>query len=291
MPKTGSSQAWRAFAPDELERQYDARASVASFDAEYARYVAASTPMLSDPRRIADLVYDPASGEKLDIYIARPGAPLFLWVHGGYWRALSKQDNAFAARGPLAHGISVAILDYTLAPTARLDEIVRQTRAAVSWLHANAAHHGYDGHRIHVGGSSAGGHLVGMLLAGGWQADFAVPSDIIGVALPLSGLMDIEPLITTKVNTWMQLDQEAAARNSPIRLIPERSSATLIAATGDDETDEFKRQTVDYVAAFKAVGHDATQIFMPEHNHFNIAVELSEPEGKLCQALAKAILR
>lgn len=283
-----SSRSWRAYAPAELDRQYDARASVPSFDAEYAAYVAASAPLLSDPRRRPDHVYDARSGETLDLYFAGAGTPLFLWIHGGYWRASSKQDNAFAAAGLLDHGLSVAVLDYTLAPNATLDEIVRQVRAAVAWLYRNGEALGLDTRRIHVGGSSAGGHLTGMLLAGGWHAPLGVPDDVIGVALALSGLFDLEPLLATQVNGWMSLDLEAARRNSPQRLIPPASPVHLLASVGGLETDEFRRQTADYVTAFQRAGNVQT-ISMPDHNHFNIALSLCERDAALCRAVVSAI--
>ena len=282
------SQAWRSYDLAELDRQYDARASVPSFDAEYAKYVAASAPMLSDPRRARDLVYDPHSSEKLDLYRAGAGTPVFLWIHGGYWRALSKEDNAFAATGLLERGVSVAVLDYSLAPRVTLDEIVRQVRAAVAWLHSHAAALGVDTSKVHVGGSSAGGHLAGMLLAQDWQQTLGLPPDVIGVALALSGLFDVEPLVDTKINSWMAMDGAAARRNSPIRMIPTRSAAHLIASVGGRETAEFKRQTAEYAAAFAEAGR-AEVAQMPDHNHFDIALSIREADGLLCRKLAAAI--
>lgn len=282
------SQHWRTYSREALDRQYDARGSVASFEAEYANYLEASAPALRDPRRKADLVFDEASGERLDLYSAGEGTALFLWIHGGYWRASSKTDNAFIATGFLAHGISVAILDYTLAPKASLDEIVRQVRQGVAFLHRNGARHGMNTQRIHVGGSSAGGHLTGMLLASDWQHAHGLPDDVIGVALGLSGLFDVEPLIDTQVNTWMTLDGAAVRRNSPIRLIPPRSEAHFIASVGGLETDEFRRQTSDFATAFARSGRTDV-VPMPGHNHFDIALSLSAPDGLLCRTVASSI--
>lgn len=290
MAATSSEPVYRGFDRAALDREYNARESVASFDAEYAKYVSVSAQVQQERERIADIVYDEASGETLDLYLAEPGAPLFLWIHGGYWRASSKDDNAFVVMGPRAHGFAVAVLNYTLAPQASLDEIIRQTRAAVAFLHARRAQYGGAG-GLAVGGSSAGGHLVGMLLAGGWQADFGLPANAIEVGLALSGLHDIAPLRSTHVDAWLGLDEATIVRNSPIRHIPESSATTLLASVGGLETSEFRRQTADYAAAWLAAGHAGEVIAMPRHNLFDIALDLARPDGALAPALARAMGR
>ena len=258
-----------------LDREYDARASVPSFEAEYARYLAASG---GAPRPDATPVYDP-SGQRLDLYRAAPGAPVE-----------PKEDNAFAAPGLLAHGISVAVMDYALCPAVTLDEIVRQVRAAVAFLHHGRAALGLAPGPIGVGGSSAGGQLVGMLLLDGWQAGLGLPPGAIGTALALSGLFELEPLRHTHQNAWLRLDEAAARRNSPLLHLPRHATAHLIAAAGGRETAEFRRQTTDFTAAWTALGHRATAIPMPDHNHFDIALSLNEPDGTLTRAVAASML-
>lgn len=270
-----------------LAREYDARGSVASFDAEYARYLASSETAQREHRRIADIVYDEASGETLDIYPAEPGAPLFLWIHGGYWRATSKDDNAFVVPGLKAQGFAVAVMNYTLAPQASLDEIVRQTRAALGFLHRERARYGFGG--VSVGGSSAGGHLTAMLLAGGWHAAYGMPEDVIEVALDLSGLHELEPLRHIEVNSWLSLDDAMIDRNSPMHHIPSRSSTTLISAVGGLETSEFRRQTSAYAAAWADAGHRGETVAMPHHNHFDIALSLGERDSVLAANVAAAL--
>jgi len=279
---------YRGYDAAELDRQYNARATVPSFAAEYARYVAERAAVQRDIPRRAGIVYDAASGQTLDFYPAAPGAPLFIWIHGGYWRALSADDNAFAVRGPHARGFSVAVLDYALAPAVDLDEIVRQARAAVAFLHRERAALGVGAQPFAVGGSSAGGQLTAMLLCEGWTAPLGLPHDPIGAALDLSGLHDLTPLRWTHINDWMRLDDGLIARNSPMFLIPKRSQAHLIAAVGGKETDEFRRQTADYASAWAAADHRVTTVAMPAHNHFDLALSLREPHGALVEALAAA---
>ena len=282
------SALYRGYDAAALEAQYNARASVPSFEAEYAKYVRASAAAQAAIPRRAGIVYDAASGQTLDFYSGQPGAPLFVWIHGGYWRAPSAQDNALAAGGPHRRGFHVAVIDYALAPAVALDEIVRQARAALAYLHRERGALGIGPQPFAVGGSSAGGHLAAMLLSGSWQAPLGLPDDPVGVALDLSGLHDLTPLRWTQVNEWMAFDDGLIARNSPMRLIPARSGAHLIASVGGRETDEFIRQTDDYVAAWRAAGHRATRVLMPDHNHFDIALSLREPDGALVEALVAA---
>jgi len=126
-----------------------------------------------------DLVYDAASGQALDI-VPAPGPglkPAFVFIHGGYWRMLSKNESVYMAPALNARGITLVAPDYSLAPAASLEEIVRQMRAAIAWLHRHGAGHGIDPDRLYVGGHSAGGQLTGALVAGGWRQALGLPED------------------------------------------------------------------------------------------------------------------
>ena len=266
---------------DTLDREYNARATVPDFPAEMLRYQQASAAARASLAMEADLLFDAASGSRLDWFPGQPGGPVFLWVHGGYWRALSRADNHCVAPGLVAAGAHVAVMDYTLAPAADLDEIVRQVRACCTWVARGAAERGADPARLFVGGSSAGGHLAGMLIADGW------PAPPIQGAVALSGLFDLEPVRLSYVNEWMHLDDAAAARLSPARHIPKRApAAKLLACYGGSETAEFKRQTEDYAGQWAARGFDANVVARPERNHFDLVVALGNPGDPLCDAVA-----
>lgn len=269
-----------------LDREYNARETVPDYDAEVRRYEEASAAARAALPMRADLVYDPVSGNALDLFPGRPGGPLFLWIHGGYWRALGRADNHCVAPGLVQlAGAHVACLDYTLVPNADLDEIVRQVRTAAAYCAAHAAEWGAG--PLHVGGSSAGGHLTGMLLAGGWHAGFGMAPDAIRGGLPLSGLFDLEPLRHSYVNDFMRLDAAAARRNSPIHLIPQGPGPRLLASYGGRETSEFKRQTDEYAAAWQAAGGDALVLPQEARHHFDIVLALGDPADPLCRAAAE----
>ena len=220
-----------------LDREYNARATVseAAFDAALLRYAEDSARMRGTLPCLLDRPYGPSPDEVLDIFPAGDGAPLFVYVHGGYWRMLSHKDSSFMAEAFTASGVAVAAVNYSLVPAVDLDEIVRQCRAAIAWLHANAADFGADPERIFIAGSSAGGHLVGMLIAGGWHEAFGVPEDVIKACCGLSGIYDLQPLRHSMINDWVGLDTATAERNSPIRHLP-RAGCPLIVSCGESET-------------------------------------------------------
>lgn len=277
---------YRDFDQETLDREYRIRDSIplADFEAAIARYGTDSAAARESLDCRLDVAYGAHADEVVDIFPAGAGAPVLVWVHGGYWRMLSHKESATMAPGLVAVGISLVTVNYTLAPGASLDEIVRQCRAALAWTHANASDFGGDPERIFISGSSAGGHLTGMLLAGGWHGDFGVPEDAVKGACALSGIYDLEPIRLAEVNEWAKLDADSARRNSPIHHLPPQG-CPLIVSYGGNETSEFKRQTDDYAAAWRARGFDCRTVASPDHNHFDILFQLDDRGTPLGAAL------
>lgn len=272
-----------------IDHDFNARESVASFDAEFGKLIALSDKAMSTLPRRADITYDPDSGAKLDLYGVAEGRPVFVWIHGGYWRLGTKEGNAFAAPGLVAHDVAVAVIDYSLAPAASLEQIVQEVRTAIGWLYREGPGMGLDTRRIHVGGSSAGGHLTGAVLADGWRQDFGLPDGVIGAALALSGIYDLEPLLHTQVNGWMNMDMGTVQALSPIRHIPQTTEAHLILSVGGQERDGFLRETAAFAKAWQDKGHRLTEIDMASYNHFDITGTLSDPQARLVTATRDAI--
>jgi arylformamidase len=278
---------WRGMDLATLDREYNARASVPDFDAEYRRYVDLSAAARAVLPMHAGLVFDPPSGNALDWFPGAPGGPVLLWIHGGYWRALSKSDQSLAAPGPVDAGAHVAVMDYSLAPEATLDRIVHQVRTALVWVRRHAAEFGADPGRLYAGGSSAGGHLAGMLLAGGWHAEYGFPQNGLRGGIALSGLFNLEPIRLSHINAWLRLDAAAVRRLSPLRLIPRDPPAPrLLVSYGGRETAEFKRQSEEYAAAWQAAGHAAQVVPQQARNHFDLVGALGDGSDPLCRAAA-----
>lgn len=226
-----------------------------------------------------DLAYGPKPKNRTD-YFATKGenAPLFVFIHGGYWQRNSKETFSFVAAGPVANGINVAVIGYTLAPEATLTDIAAEVHAAIDDLHGRASALGFDAGRIFVGGWSAGGHLAAL------AADNPHTAGI----MPISGIFELEPVSKTYINNAVQMTPDEIATLSPIRHIPDRAMPCMI-YVGGAELPELRRQSADYCAALTARGRHA-ELTMPDgRDHFTVVDELARADGILAQGLSRLV--
>lgn len=277
-----------------LDRDYNARATVTPrrFEEEMRRYRRLSEPARAMDGASLDLVYDELSGQTLDVFGAAATGerlrPVFVFIHGGYWRALSKLDSAFMAKNLSERGIATAVVDYGLAPAVSLAEIVREVRAAIAFLWRRGANYGIDPQRIFVGGSSAGGHLTGMLLAPGWQAGTPIPENVVKGALAISGLFHLAPIAASFVQEWMDLSPSDVAELSPAEKLP-RVGCQLVVAHASGEPAGFGRQSLAYDRLWRAAGYDCTLMEIADRNHFDVVLDLADPHSRLFEALVRMI--
>ena len=272
---------WRGMDRERLDREYNARATVVDFEGEMGRYRAASARARETLGVERDLVFEGGGGCGLDWFRGEQGGAVLLWAHGGYWRALSKEDNSCVAPGLVGAGVHVAVMDYSLAPAVSLDVIVGQVRAAYAFVVREAGRFGADAGRVFVGGSSAGGHLAGMLVA--------ERREIAG-AVCLSGLFDLEPVRLSHVNAWLGLDAAGARRLSPLHQIPAGGQAARVMARyGGLETAEFARQSEEFAAAWRGAGHVAEAGAAAGLHHFDIVLALGDPLHDLCRDVVRFI--
>ncbi|MEM5470382.1 alpha/beta hydrolase [Hoeflea sp. AS60] len=207
-------------------------------------------------------------------------APLFIFIHGGYWQRNSKEIFGFVSTGPSANGINVATIGYTLAPAASLSEIVNEVFRAIDCIAGLAEELGFDAQRIFVGGWSAGGHLAAL------AADRAMVQGVVSI----SGIFDLEPIALTYLNHDLQLQTFEIQTLAPIRNLIRRN-VPMVLFVGGNELPELQRQSRDYQALARTAGLDVEMTVLPGLNHYTIMEELAAPEGLLTRGLLELVAR
>jgi arylformamidase len=231
-----------------------------------------------------DLRYGAGAGETIDVFPAKnSGSPVFVFIHGGYWRGLDKSDFSFLAPSLIGAGAAVFMPNYALAPKVSVEHIVRQVISAVWWIYKNAETYGGDPRRIVVAGHSAGAHMAALLMAVAWPTwQGAAAPEVIQSVLAISGVYDLRPLVHASfLNDDLKLDEARAANLSPALLSP-TGSARVWTCVGGEESAEFHRQNALIAAQWpQKFGGD---IAMPGFNHFDVVDELENPESPLYRA-------
>jgi arylformamidase len=268
---------------EEVERGYNNRAAVPEHPQHFATYAAWSEAAREKYAPMTNLRYGPNPNELVDLFLP-PGTPrgTYLYIHGGYWRALSKEDYSFVA-GPLVEqGIAVAVVEYDLCPRVSIATIVDECRRAVLWLVREGPKHGLAGPLV-VGGSSAGGHLAAMMFATDWTSHDLARSPLAG-GVSISGVHDLRPLVLFSFNTDFKLDEAEAWRMSPLAY-RSLTSAPFVIACGTDETTEFVRQSQILWDAWPDVRRPLDgPLFIPGRNHFTIQLDHADAASDLTVA-------
>jgi len=202
-----------------------------------------------------------------------------IFIHGGGWRALSKDEGGFAAPAFVDAGIVYVALDMMPLPECTLAELLNQARRAIKWIHAQIAAHGGDPARLHLCGHGSGAHVAAMLAGTNWR-HCGLPPDMIKSATLVGGLYDLEPLQRGAHNDWLKLDRVAALRLSPIRALPPPHCRVLVAHAARD-TGTLWRQSDAYALALRASGGRVETLVVPGHDHFTAIETLADPDSVL----------
>lgn len=280
---------YRRFSQAELDREYSPSSRVDRIEPFLQRYAdlsqAARWRATGQAACYADLAYAAAEGCKLDLFLPYGTAhnTLQVYIHGGYWQMLDKQDGAFAASMFQRHGSHFVALGYPLAPRARLAQIVEHVRQALAWLYRHAGEYGYAPERIFISGSSAGAHLAAMALLTDWQAQ-GLPRDLVKGACLASGIYDLEPIRLSYVDQPLQLTPSDVAQLSPIRHLL-RNHCPLILACGRNETGEFLRQGEEYRDYLRHNGEQVAWHVFEGRNHFDVILDLCDDATTLGRAV------
>lgn len=274
-----------------LDRLYNNRAAVPTHQQDLDRWAALSARARAALACRVDLAYGTHPRERLDFFPAgAPGRPLLVFIHGGYWQALSKTELAFVAAAFAGDSTAnVALLNYPLGPEADMDRIVAAVRRGILWLWREAAGLEFDAGAVVVAGHSAGGHLTAMAALTHWhRLDGAAPPDLVRWGVSISGLYDLRPIRHCYLNDRLGMDDAVAERNSPLLRLADRPAwlPPLTCLVGGAETPAFLEQQDAFAAAWSGIGGTVTAVTAPGRHHFDIVDEAIRPGGVLHDAVA-----
>ena len=265
---------------------YDLDGSAAPALALQAEYERRSAEAATLPDVRLDLAYGPHPRQRLDLFSATPGSPAIVFFHGGYWKAGSKESRRFPAGPWTALSVSWIAVNYRLAPDHDLSDCVADARLAVAWLAAEANNLDLDPNGLHLAGNSAGAHLAALAAAEGWEGR---PAGIRSLCA-ISGLFDLQPLLTAQANMWLGLTEETAGDLGPQNHLPPPVLPTLVGC-GGAETAEFKAQSQAYAELLRRRGNPVEHFESPGADHFRIIGEFGTPGSPLFSRLRKLVGR
>ncbi|XP_012893569.1 PREDICTED: kynurenine formamidase isoform X2 [Dipodomys ordii] len=283
---------WRVLSAEELEKQYSPSEWVVRRGAQEAlqTYLQMGSEATSKARATRksqlDVPYGDGEGEKVDIYFpdaASEALPFFVFFHGGYWQSGSKDQSAFMVNPLTAHGVAVVIVAYDIAPKGTIDKMVDQVARSIAFVQKSFP----ENKGLFLCGHSAGAQLAAMMLLVNWSKHGVTPS-LKGFFL-MSGIYDLEPLLSTSQNAPLHMTPEDARRNSPQRHLeaapvePGNSACPVLVIVGQHDSPEFHRQSWEFYETLCQTGWKASFEELPSVDHFEIIWNLTREEDRLNQ--------
>ena len=280
--------AYKGFRQDEMEYQYNPRVSVPEYP-ELAKVRSAQARKVRESAKSwLNVAYGSSPRELVDIYAAdRAGGPVLVYIHGGYWRSGSKEDNCNFVPTFTQRGATVVLVEYDLCPSVTVTDIVRQARAVIGWTYENIIRYGGDPAKLFVAGHSAGGHLTAMALAHDWSKE-RLPTDLIKGAIATSGVYDLEMVMKISVQEQVQMTPEVVRQNSPL-LHPPRVKCPLVIAVGGAEPKGWQQMSEDYFQLCRQHGMNVTYLVEPKANHYTMSERLLDASRPVTQAMLKLL--
>ena len=260
---------WAALSQAERDAAYDNNAAVKNSAALIAERNQASEVLRAARNSLLDIPYGERERTKIDLYPAgSTTAPCLVFLHGGYWQRNSREVFAMLVEGVAAHGWSVAIPGYSLAPEVSLTEIVAEVSSSLDWLAQNGGAYGISGPVV-LSGWSAGAQLVAM----------ALDHPRVTAGLAISGVYDLAPIRDTGLNNALKLTDQEVARLSPLRLPAIHKRLDI--AYGTAELPALVYDSMQFHEARMDAGAPGRLVPIPGADHFSILGELRRPDGAL----------
>ncbi|NDV00062.1 alpha/beta hydrolase [Pseudoroseicyclus tamaricis] len=270
---------------------YRNRDFIPDFDAIMAETEARSRALAARVRIERDVSYGPGPRQTLDLVFPPglcEGAPLHMFIHGGYWRGGSKEAHTLVAAPVIEAGGIAAIVSYDLMPRTRLAAIVAQVREAARHLVWMAPELGADPTRFTVSGHSAGAHLASLLAAKAPGEEAMPELPPIKSMLLASGIYDLTGIPGSFLKDEAEMRDDEAAAWSPLSA-EHRAGPLRILTRGEAETAPFQDQAGALAARLTAEGQPVELRQEAGHNHLTIVLGLADPDAPLGARLAEMV--
>jgi arylformamidase len=269
----------------ELDREWDVENAVPDFPAYVQKFLDESAAARARLKPRLDVPYGPTLAECCNVFPAKnANAPILLFIHGGFWKALTAHEFDRIATGPVEAGYAVVNVTHALCPIVTMTEIVRQIRAALAWTYRNARTFNGDPDRIYVSGHSAGGHLAAMAMLTDWEDDYGLPADVIKGGIPISGAFDLRPFPHCFAQPQLRLTAGEVERCSPLFHIRPMKTP-LVVAWGTAEGLAFQQQSGNFLAAWTTAGNHGRALLIDGANHFEVMDGFTTADGLMTRAL------
>jgi arylformamidase len=266
---------WREYSETELEREYTPASRVANIQiylddyatrGDHARQTISHQQIKYGRHPDEWMWHAPIDLPKTE------SRKIFVFVHGGFWRRLSANDGTFLTPAWRNLGYDTASINYSLCPSESLEVLVEQTKRAIQFLTTR-----YKPGEMLLVGHSAGAHLVAMNLCTENEIKYAG-------ALLISGIYDLEPILHTSINNDIKLNESTANNLSPIKQLVRnttlkvKNNTPVAIVWGENETDEFKRQSTEFATAWSASnpGSPSRTKEIASRNHFDVLDDLAK---------------
>ena len=233
--------------------------------------------------------YGVTDAETLDIF-APAGAgrlPVMVFMHGGAWRALGKDDASGAAPTFVENGCIYVALNYANIPAVRVPDMAAQCRDALLWVYRNIEKFGGDPTRIFVSGHSSGGHLCAVMLTTAWE-NFGAPADLIKGGVTLSGMYELYPVLLSARSSYVKITPAEIIALSPLRHM-DQLNCPVIVVNGERESPEFLRQGSEFATVLSGMGRLSGHFVLPAKNHFEVPETLYDAHADLSLAVLDMI--
>jgi len=219
-------------------------------------------------------------------------APVFIYIHGGYWQDLERCISSYCVAPLYAAGNVVVVVGYDLTPKVEMNDIIAEIQTAVSTVLKWASER--QCMSVVIGGHSAGSHLAAMLLHSSWCQNEPHFQLIRGL-VHISGVFDLTPLVNTYVNEPLKLDSEKAKQMSPmfnldlLKQSPKLKTIRHLVVVGENDSAEFKRQSKTYSQALDAADMAVDTEEIPSVDHFDIVEKLQDADYWLTRRIVQLL--